>query len=410
MKEFIKERILLLSFSIFLIASFVLANFAYAFYFDEEKKLDSISNTKVLRLQDSNETVVNFESFPTSVATPTPTTKTTSQVTVKKPAAPTVSTKYRFPKVNGWIASFDYTNGKNSFYKNISRFSSINPVYYNLNNDGTASARSVAGDKDLLSRAKKSGVSVIPIIITFSADGLKNMLNDPAKYKAHHDYILGEVDKHGYGGIEIDYESIYLDTKTQYMKMLSDLSTSLHQRGKKLFVDVIAKDGSASYTVLPQTRAAQDWKEIAKYADEVRIMAYDYTSLSNPSNATPGPVSPLDWNEKVIKYALTQIPPEKIILGQALYGYGYDANKRYGLTYADCQILIQRYNLSPKLDEASGEKTFTYPSSTGERKVWYHDVETMDKRFALAKKYGIGGVAFWRLGGEDLNVLGLVSK
>lgn len=339
---------------------------------------------------------------------PTPSSQVTETTVIPEPELQ--KKEYSFNEIGGWIASFDYEEGKNSFYNDINTFTSVGPVYYDLNEDGTMSSRAQAGDKDLVQRAHQAGVKVIPITISFSAEAMKAMLTDEIKYKAHLDFLISEVEIHNYDGIDIDYESIYLENKDQYLQMLKDLSNRLKPIGKTLVVDVIAKDSDGPFEVLPQTRASQDWGEIAKYADQVRIMAYDYTSLIQKNNNLPGPVSPLAWNESVLKYAVSKMPPEKIILGNPLYAYAYDNSTRYGLTYTDCDYLINEYGIVPQWDNNSMEKTFTYQSTTGERKVWYHDYETLAMRFELAEKYNIGGIVFWRLGGEDDKVYNLLNR
>ena len=44
---------------------------------------------------------------------------------------------------------------------------------------------------------------------------------------------------------------------------------------------------------------AQDWAELAKYADSLKIMGYDYHWCTQH----PGPLAPLDWLEAVMNYA-----------------------------------------------------------------------------------------------------------
>jgi len=63
--------------------------------------------------------------------------------------------------------------------------------------------------------------------------------------------------------------------------------------------------------------SAFDYAAIGKYADWVQIMTYD----EHWSGGTPGPIASLPWVENVIKYAITVIPKEKILLGVAAYGY-----------------------------------------------------------------------------------------
>ena len=312
--------------------------------------------------------------------------------------------QYKLKNVIAWIASFDYQNGKNQFYKNISKFTEISPVNYDVNIDGTMSVRSVARDADLVNIAHKNGVKITPTIICFDENALQAMLNDENKFSAHQDFIMKEIKDNNYDGIDIDYESINLTDKELYLKMIQDLSGKLHALGKTLSVSLIAKDKDSGYSSLIETRQVQDINFIGRYADEMRIMAYDYSP-----DTTPGPVSPINWVNNVINYNIDKTIKEKIILGQPMYGYAYGA-KRYAYTFDEIDEIIKSQNLTSTFDETNNEKNLVFKKGNEERKMWYQDGETMLKRFNLIDTAEIGGVSFWRLGGEDQGIYSYLAK
>ena len=51
----------------------------------------------------------------------------------------------------------------------------------------------------------------------------------------------------------------------------------------------------------------------------VVLMTYEWGYTYSP----PMAVSPLNQVRQVVEYAVTEIPPEKILLGQNLYGYDW---------------------------------------------------------------------------------------
>src|SRR5205823_3151517 len=75
---------------------------------------------------------------------------------------------------------------------------------------------------------------------------------------------------------------------------------------------------------------ANDYVAINKYCDEVRIMAYDQTSIDLKLNAAKGsgafymPVADPDWVSKVLALTVKTISPKKIMLGVPTYGYQYE--------------------------------------------------------------------------------------
>ena len=310
--------------------------------------------------------------------------------------------EYKFKEVIGWIASFDYQNGKNSFYKNISKFTQVSPVYFDLNTDGSTSERSVAGDTDLKNIARKNSVKVIPTIIGFDENALQAMLNDDKKFQAHQEFLLKEAEK--YDGLDIDYESINLTDKELYLKMLQNLAEGLHSKGKILTVSVISKDKENGYQTLIETRQVQDWNRMGNFVDQIRIMAYDYSP-----DSTPGPISPLNWVENVIRYGLSKTAQEKLVLGQPLYAYAY-GNKRYAYTYDEIAEILNAQVINLTFDKLTSEKMFTFSKGSESRRMWFQDFETMLPRFALINRYNIAGIAYWRLGGEDQRIYDLLAK
>ena len=82
-----------------------------------------------------------------------------------------------------------------------------------------------------------------------------------------------------------------------------------------------------STALAPKTSATQQgkWYEAHDYrahgqiADFVVIMTYEWGYSGGPAMA----VSPIDQVRKVLEYAITEMPPNKIMMGQNLYGYDW---------------------------------------------------------------------------------------
>lgn len=66
----------------------------------------------------------------------------------------------------------------------------------------------------------------------------------------------------------------------------------------------------------PQTH---DYYELNKYADYIKIMAYEKFPMYGVPG--PGPQAPLDWVEGITEYVYDHIPKEKVYVGLPTYGY-----------------------------------------------------------------------------------------
>jgi tRNA modification GTPase len=126
----------------------------------------------------------------------------------------------------------------------------------------------------------------------------------------------------GFDGIDLDFEGFaFVDgnktwTKTapNWVQFIKELSTQLHLSQKLLSVTTpYAFDPSEKqkgYTVYA-------WADIAASIDRLRIMTYDY------SVAKPGPIGPIAWTEKTLKYAISIMPASKVFIGLPGYGRGW---------------------------------------------------------------------------------------
>ena len=231
-------------------------------------------------------------------------------------------------------------------------------------------------------------------------------------------YLQKEITDHNYDGFDIDYEATYVGDKAAFFDMISQLSTFLHDRGKIFSVTVLQQTYEPRAT--RQTPTVQDWTEIAAYADEIRIMAYDYTGYVSQY---PGPVAPYDWQEAVLRYARGKVDMSKVYLGINLYGYdgwsnnseirspypSYETNPRLekaqvdAVTYKQVQA-NKKYQLSDELNPDFLERVMRYQFKDKQYVIIYPDASTVTPRKQLAAKYGAAGVAYWRMGGEDPNV------
>jgi spore germination protein YaaH len=170
---------------------------------------------------------------------------------------------------------------------------------------------------------------------------------------------------------------------------------------------------------------ANDFKEINKYCDRVRIMAYDQERIDlklNAANTDPyAPVADVVWVEKVIVLAAQDIDKRKLVLGIPTYGYEWDmfADEDGDMRYSKLWSFNPGYaldvagklGLSP-VRGASGEMMLTYPASqspdpiiplpNATRVMVWSDAEAIREKVELAKKLGIRGVAIFKIdGGQD---------
>lgn len=320
----------------------------------------------------------------------------------------------------GWIPSWGYEEGLESLQTNQKVFDRISPVWFDAVEDGSLTPLASYNNEDFISYCEDNDILVIPSIAQFDPEILAGIAD--GNIDKHVEAIITEVDDGKYDGIDIDYEATYLDDKEAYFEFLEKLSAQLHERSAILSVTVLPQwSDYAIYPSLSQTREVQDWTRIAALADEVRIMAYDYYFQSSYE---PGPISPYYWDQIILEHALKHIPAEKIVLALPLYAYSFrideqteistdifDGGERYGnerrvyaYTFSDIRDIADIDDFEwdrVYYNNYSHDKVYEYFDGTNDRVMYFNDYQSNQDRLALAKAYGIKGVAYWKIGGDD---------
>jgi GH18 family chitinase len=102
-----------------------------------------------------------------------------------------------------------------------------------------------------------------------------------------------------------------------------------------------------------------------------------------------------------MSFARTMIASGKIMQGVPFYGYDWVGQRGTDLVWTDATALAQLYSATINWDSASASPWFTYTAQKTRHTVWFENAASVTAKLAVATAYDIGGVALWRLGGED---------
>ncbi|MFA5633739.1 MAG: glycosyl hydrolase family 18 protein [Candidatus Dojkabacteria bacterium] len=302
---------------------------------------------------------------------------------------------------SGWIPNWGFDLGFESLQNNKDIIDTVNPVLYSVDGYGNVVSRGVSQSniEMLLEYCKKNNIRVIPTVGSFDYSAMVSAFNSTESYQNHLNTILSEIDEYDFDGIDIDYEMIHVQQKEFYLNFLKDLKQELQSRDKILSISIFPQWENAEYVDNQETREVQDYITVGEYADEVRIMAYDYTLQSSQ---TPGPIAPTEWIKDVLDYATKKIPKEKIWLGIHLYGYQWSSDKTIAFTYTTAEnSIIKNPNINHSFLTDIGEGYAEFGCEDGFLcKAYFQLPEGINIRRDIAKEYGIAGVSYWRLGGE----------
>ncbi|CUR57800.1 Glycoside hydrolase, family 18 [metagenome] len=221
----------------------------------------------------------------------------------------------------------------------------------------------------------------------FDPDAASHLLSDGDHITAVADQLTGLVASGGWDGVNVDLELV----RRRDSRGLVAFVTALRERlpaTASITIDVSARTSATAYRAGGYRLA-----ELAAVVDAVQLMAYDQ---HGPDWSGPGPIGGLAWVRDAVAAALAEVPPEKLDLGVAGYGYLWRADgSGRTLTVKAARRLVERSGAAARWRRAQGEWRATLP---GRRVVWWSDGRSYAARAALATDLGLRGTAIWRLG------------
>ncbi|WP_240759760.1 glycosyl hydrolase family 18 protein [Phytoactinopolyspora endophytica] len=305
----------------------------------------------------------------------------------------------------GYVPYWDQERAFDVVLRHLDLFDQISPVWYSLDGSGNvvqADPEHTDVDPETVRFLQENGVQVIPTVTSlhrgeWRPDIVRDMLHDAGATRAHIAALVDLAVTNSYDGIDIDYEDLYATDRDAFTRFVQQLADALHAEGKVLAVAVHPKTDEQGYD---ERNEAQDYRAIGAAADQVRLMTYDYSWDTSP----PGPVAPATWVERVVSWAVTQIPADKVVLGIVLLGYDWSGGAGETVDFEQVQDRAARYGATVER-AADGSPWFTYVDESGGRhEVWYEDAASAESKLDLVAEYAVGGVFFWRLGGQDPGV------
>ncbi|WP_051276666.1 glycosyl hydrolase family 18 protein [Desulfovirgula thermocuniculi] len=252
-----------------------------------------------------------------------------------------------------------------------------------------------------LAREKKIKVLVLVHNLLYGSgirgrDVARLALSDPQRRHALVMNIFNILKEKGFDGVEIDIEDLYPQDGQLFNQFLAELSAQLKPAGYVLSVALPARlsDDQAGWG------SAFDYRTAARYADQVVIMAYDEHGLYSG----PGPIASLPWVEKAVRYTVERILPQKILLGIPAYGFDWNGDgqpPRY-LSYRLACETASRYGTPVRWDERAQAPYLKYIDENGSpHELWFENASSWAGKLDLVARYGLKGIAVWRLGLED---------
>ncbi len=289
------------------------------------------------------------------------------------------------------VFAYYYSGGFPELQANASLFSDVALRWFETDADGDLFYEYKDNYQQVLNFLNQNNIKKHASVVFMDKAGLHTLLSSPAKRSNLIDQLCTEVKNSNYDGVNIDFEFIAAGDSGYFTTFLRELKNRLGA-DKELSVAVFARTSSDNWAT------GYDYRGIGEIADRIVVMTYDYCY---PASAA-GPVAPLWWVNDVVDYMLgnAQIPPAKVLLGVATYGYNWGGGQNgTTVTLDKLNQLKNTYRVTEHFDTKSMSPYYTYTDGNGVyHEIWLENERSLEEKWKVAVNNQLGGITFWRIG------------
>lgn len=315
---------------------------------------------------------------------------------------PQLSKNYGYLEVNGYIEPSTPEKDTQVINEVGNYLTYLSPFSYRVNSDGTL--KPLADDASLTA-ARNFRAAALMVITnfdggTFSTDLGHTILSSDTVQQNLLDNVLATMRDKGYYGLNIDFERLPPEDRELYNNFLRKAASALHAQ------NYIISTALAPKTSAAQTGAwygAHDYQAHGQIVDFVVLMTYEWGWSGGP----PMAVAPINQVRAVLNYAVSVIPPKKIMMGMPLYGYDWTlpylpkGSFAPRVTPQQAIGIAAKYGAVIQFDTQSQSPFFNYTDENGTGHIiWFEDARSVRAKFLLASELGLRGVSYWELGSE----------
>ena len=307
---------------------------------------------------------------------------------------PSGSAKLGSINVNGYA----YTNiSPDTLAKTLPNLTFISPFSYNFDAEGNLKP---IPDRFITENARNAGTAPLMVLTNlseesgFSPEIAASVLTPGEAQDNFIKNIKATLAEKNYYGVDLDIEYIPADKRDAYTAFITRLTSELHPLGYIVTIALAPKLDAAQPGILYE---GHDYGAQGAAADLVTVMTYEWGYTYGPPQA----VAPINEVERVISYAVTEIPSDKILMGIPNYGYDWTIPYREGTAARTTSntgaiALAATVGASIEFDPVAKAPYFYYTDDMGNRHVvWFEDARSIRAKLELVDKYNLSGVTYW---------------
>lgn len=260
----------------------------------------------------------------------------------------------------------------------------------------------VLRDSAAFDAAVQGGVDPILVITNFQGPTfdpeLARQLLDDAEIRARLiEAVMERLRARPYVGLDVDFENLYPEDRQLYTDFITELGAKVRGAG---YTFSIAMAPKAADRPNDAWVGFFDYAALAPLVDYFVLMTYEWGWIGS----RPMAIAPINQVRRVLEYATSLIPPEKILMGVPLYGYDWELpdtpqNMATQIGPHAAMALAANKGVVIRWDDPSQSPYFRYWNDQGaEHEIWFEDAKSVMAKYHLAREFGVRGISYWVLG------------
>lgn len=241
-------------------------------------------------------------------------------------------------------------------------------------------------------------MAIVNFTVNIAGENIANkVLNNPGVVNTLQNNIINTMKDKGYQGLNIDFEYVLPEDREAYNHFLESTVDKLHDEGYFVSTSLAPKLSADQIGLLYE---AHDYPAHGRLADFVVLMTYEWGWRGGPPRA----ISPINEIEKVLDYAVTVIPRNKILMGFQIYARDWkipfvQGQEAETISVEEAMDRAYAHNVQIQYDYLAQSPFFRYTDAEGiAHEVWFEDPRSAQAKFNAVKKYGLRGLSYWGLG------------
>ncbi|WDV05837.1 LysM peptidoglycan-binding domain-containing protein [Lysinibacillus irui] len=275
----------------------------------------------------------------------------------------------------------------------------FSPFAYMMKEDGTLQP---INDEKMIMAAKANNIIPMLTLTNFtSTEEGSNLahvvLSNADLQKKVMNNVLQVMQNKGYKVLNIDFENVLPADRENYNAFIQLAADTLHPKGYLVSTALAPKTSATQAGTLYE---AQDYEAHGRIADFVVLMTYEWGYRFGPPQA----ISPINEMRRVVEYALTEMPADKILLGFELYARDWllpHVKGQEAETFSPQEALDRaiKYGATIQFDPIAQSPFYRYVDEQGRNhEVWFEDARSAQAKFDMVKQYNLRGISYWALG------------